>query len=140
MKTIDRSRQVLALNNTATTPVAVPAEGASGATIADIYSVVIPPIRERAGIKITANLLITMAAGSTAQAVTIDIRASGQTNAVAEDKTYQIHTTAGAKLIEDTVEAFLPITRGGAVKVQVFGAAADANTTFTGKNLTIVAV
>jgi hypothetical protein len=126
----DRSRNLLVYSTTAApvSAAAVTAEGASGATITTLGTYVIPPTREAGAIKLHAEVAVDMAAGSTAQQIFFDIRASGQTDAVAEDAVFPYSTVAVNKTETAVIDTIIDITRGGSLKIQAYGAAADANT------------
>lgn len=133
--------KTLVTDYTAETPFTVTAEGASGATITNVYSVTLPPSKEYNYVKVTAMIEILQAAGSTAQAITFDIRAGGKANSVAEDVSFEHTTRAVIDRILNTYVAILPnVNGGGTLKVQNYGAAADANTTITGRGLTVEAI
>lgn len=138
----DRNRNLLIYSTTAApaSPVAVPAEGASGATITTLGTYTIPPTREAGAIKLHAEIDVDMAAGSTAQQIFFDVRASGQTNAVAEDVVLPYSTVAVNKTETAVVDSIINITRGGDVKIQAYGAAADANTVLQIKKVVIEAI
>ena len=133
--------RVLASDNTATASATVPIIGTAGVTIADIYSVVVPPSRDYSNVKVTAVVEILTAVGATAQAVNFDIRANGIANNVAATHTYAFTTRAAVDRVLNTYTAVIPnINHGGTLKLQFSAAAADANAAVVGKSLVVEAV
>jgi hypothetical protein len=124
------------------TPITVPAEGASGVTIADVYSVDLPPSKDHKYIRVTAMVELYQSATATAQNVTFDIRAAGKAKSVAEDVSF-IHTVRNGIIDRQllTYEALIEANGGGTCKFQVYGAtSADAQVTITGKGFMVEAV
>ena len=83
--------RVLAQTTTSSTPTTVPIVGALGVTIADIFSVTVPPSRDYDLVKITAVVEMLTTGTSAAQAVNFDVRPNGATNATTADKDICIH-------------------------------------------------
>ena len=133
--------RVLASTITASTPTTVPIIGAAGVTIADIFSVTVPPSRDYADVKVTVVIEILNTGTATAQAVNFDIRANSIANSVAATKSFAHTTRAVIDRVVNTYVAVLPgINQGGVLKVQFSAAAADAQATVTGLALTVEAV
>lgn len=133
--------RVLAVNNTASTPTTVPIIGASGVTIADIFTAVLPPSRDFDYVKVTATVEILTTGTSAAQAVNFDLRTNSAANSVAANESF-VHTTrAVIDRNAHTYTTILPgVNQGGTVKFQFSAVAADAQTTVTGLNFEVEAI